>query len=271
MTTKLIFGSLICMLFTTGAHSQSATFFGKSWYADLSYNYAPCILSNNEFHYYYNISSNNTYKKERYDYKYNTFTLSINHAFEDEHGIGLEINYGKSNYTALPNNGSSSYYYNDVLGTDLVNMRGLGFMPVFHLQKQGLNRPMGVSQDIGVGLTGYKLIDAVEMIPVNYYPNYTSGYDKAVSEYASNGNSVFPSGMKFKEYRIMYGLTYRKALSPSIALNFGYRFYFNYLPKKNYEKLGAYDGPINELYNNMRMDRLKTFFELKGGLTYMIR
>lgn len=255
-------------LFSVGLYGQNEAYFGKSVYLDIDYSISPKFLFSPKQHYVVNDDGSYALKYDKL--RLHMFGVTINKTLENAGGLGLELKYAQ-------HTGASSrpigFYGSNGFVSDEVDFSTIGAAIIYHYQNTGIHRPMGLSQDIGIGLSRHKITNAIpiainDTLAYYYYtkdPYYTPGY---LANYQANGQSIIPDGISFKELRIIYGMNVRKAVSPSLAIKFGYRFCLNYVLANN-----SYldNDVLQDIHRDLRTQRLEGFFELNLGLTYMIK
>lgn len=190
--------------------------------------------------------------------------------------IGLECGYQRLD-TRTPAN------LNRYNGSDYESMYGkierfqfnhFSFVPKFEFSKNDGIFGMGIKHQLGFGFAKTTFID--KDYATELYLNQEIGWDEYYILLNENQKEEFRTNMfnfsqkKFKNYILFYALNFRKPLSKSLFLNYGFRYTLNFKNRADgfYTEYKNYWVKNSYIQNAIELDRLYNIISFRLGLSF---
>lgn len=250
---------LLVLLFSQLTFSQNTGLYGKKFAVQVDFLSAYPFFSNlqgDSYNRYKNKSGKLVQGNDNFDYGLN---LSGMYATKNNAGIGLEYNINYSSiyapsYIQRTNitNGFEVYESNS-LDHERIKMNTSSVMAKLELTSRNGLLPIGLSHQIGFGLTFTKLVQDDYLYQNNTSPgNEIPDYDEKFYNYDNKS---------FRGFTFMYALSVRMPVSKRIMISYGLRYTFNFLPARSSENT----------YNNddsYWLDKQTAYYLVKERINY---
>lgn len=263
------------------AKAQFSGYYGKKTYVEANFNaYMPLVLGLYD--------QNKGYKDGFYtrDWINYGFKGSIYRMVSSNVAIGLEVGndygdvgfagYGNyigyyslnmSNYSAF-NNYNNNYYGDIEIKHDMATISTFTIMPKVEFNTRGTLLPVGVSHQIGFGVTNSKVLERDYRFTVYYYGPSPSAEEQAEINNIVD-NEFFDYDYRYRGFTLMYAFNMKTPITRSLLINYGLRYTFNSL-----FKVGGVKDKNRSLYqadalaSNIQHLRISNIITLNIGLTY---
>lgn len=158
--------------------------------------------------------------------------------------------------------------YNIYVKHEMIDVTTTVFMPIIEFGSSKALLPMGLSHQIGFGISNSKAKEKDYMFQYenDYWgggPGVTTSYQK----YSTSDNDPlnFDNLDPVKKYIVMYGLSMRSPITKSLMINYGIKYTLN-LGKPKY----VYNNSIEyQLKDEMSKQRTYSFINLNLGLSFV--
>ena len=250
MKTILIIISALGFLVETTAQKINSSYYGKKCFVEVSGAGSFRVLYNLFLYedYLVKSSSGESLIKDR-DIFDGGFNTNLGMAFNSEFGISLSTDVWFSSIAGPAFYGSSDIFDID---HERLRTRMFSFCPAIFFSSKNPILPIGLSHEIGFGITRTRIIEDEYLFNFIGSPNYFVNED-------------IDFKYKYKGVRFFYGVKGRIPLSKSLAINTGIRFTFNRL---NFIESNSTSNS-SEIETELKESMNRSFINLNIGLTYL--
>lgn len=256
--------NLLIILFSLGnlnaQQKESNGYFDNKFYVD--------VVSLINYPLFYNIKTNefNFSEHDKLNFGYRLgggFNLGRKVSFAIEFGndFGSIMNVRDKIITTYKD-GYYSYELEYYKSYDRIDINSFSFLPKIEFSSKNGISPIGITHQVGIGLTNTK-IETDKMY--TYHINYNSYYP---SPFIQSGSTKFIDDHKAKVITFLYCLNMRSSITKNIFINYGFRYTFNYSPLRfllNIDGTSDYDSIDQRIYKYKNLNLIT--FNL--GLTYI--
>lgn len=218
-------------------------------------------------------------KKDPFNFGYR---LNVGHVVKRNLAILLEIGQDYSSvypinnqslYYAIDNNGYYDYYEN--INHEMVDVTTTVIMPKVELATKFALLPMGLSHQIGLGLTLSNAQEKNYTYEYMYYDAFMNEYTYEARKYNTSSTDLDPinfSGIKtVKKLMFMYALSMRTPLTKSLMFNYGLKYTLSLGPNNEFyssldEGNEAYTKSVEK---SISKSRTFSFINFNLGLTFV--
>jgi len=180
-------------------------------------------------------------------------------------GVSLEFGYDKQNiaypYYVSKEDNSGWYYYLNIRH-EMLNVNTISIMPRIEFTQQGGSLPVGLSHQIGLGLSFSRIEDK------EYVYKLEDGYSEPTNpEEFENG--LMNKDVSYKGYILMYAFNIKTPVSKQLMINYGIRYTLNL---RNYFQVHRSNDDYYfheyDIASAIGRMRLLNFLTFNLGLTY---
>ncbi len=223
--------------------------------------------------YKYNKSLN--YSNDWFNYG---FRFSFGHVIKKNFAISIE--YGRDDshaYLTTQNNYFGGLHNFKVPRAEIITN---DFKIKFEIFSKSSIAPLGLSHQIGIGLSNSKMIDNSYNVKVSLYPvvykSYGAYYDENLyisldKSYLKEHFYNWENPVPCKTLNIMYGIIMRTAIAKKIMFNYGFRYNLNIgISKKKNNSESNYIFKSNTVRSDIYNQQFLNLINLNLGFTYIL-
>lgn len=216
-------------------------------------------------------------KKDPFNFGYR---LNVGYVVKRHFAVLLE--FGQDYSSIYPVNNQSLYYdvdgytyYYDQVNHEMVDVITTVIMPKFEFATKNALLPMGLSHQLGLGLTFSNAQEKNYTYESVYYDDLTYDYVAGARNYNTSSTDLDPIDFTriktVKKLMFMYGLSMRTPLTKSLMFNYGLKYTLSLGPNNEYY---SFSDQSNEAYTasvekSISKHRTFSFITLNLGLTFV--